>query len=379
MKHIALISENFHPKSYADAIRMKPIVDELEKRDSYRVTVYTSKDERRKNTANIIHNIISPPGKSSNVKRLFKEFLCSIEIFLKLLVGKKYDLYIVTSPPYFVTIASVFAIIIRRGKYVIDIRDIYPEMFFNFELISENSFLGRLLTSITKLSYERSSLITTVTKGLKEEIKTKYNTNTSVKLIRNGFDKDLFIPTSQKYPKFTISLHGSIARYTDVGLILSLAEMIERDSLNIDIQVIGSGNKDAAFKECSYNCLKYYGRLSNKETAEKVSKSHLGISFRTNEFISKTSFPVKVYEYIGLRIPVIVTPRSEAGDFVEKKEIGYQFDNNELGDIFERIYLLYKNKDELDSLTNNIDNIRDKFTRENSSVKFAKSIDQILK
>lgn len=373
---IALVTENFHPQSYADAIRMKPIVDELEK-EFNSITIYTSKDSGRPESSNIVENIIKRPGKSSNLVRLINELFCSIELFFKLLFSKKYDLYVVTSPPYFVTIASVMAIQIKRGKYVLDIRDLYPEMFFNFNLLQRSSIIGKVLTYLSKRSYKKSILVTTVTKGLQKEIE-GYSSDINVELIRNGFDANIFVPSKSKYPKFTISFHGSIARYTDVQLILSLAEVIEEKNLDIDIQIIGSGIKDESFKNCKYSCIKYYGRLNNEKTAKKVSKSHLGISFRTNEFISKTSFPVKVYEYIGLAIPMIITPISEAGDFVVENDIGYQFDNYDVDDLIARIITIYEDPSILDDLTNNIYKIREDYTRQASSVKFVKSLKDSL-
>ena len=56
----------------------------------------------------------------------------------------------------------------------------------------------------------------------------------------------------------------------------------------------------------------------------------------------KCLFPVKIFEYIGAGLPVISTPKTDAGHFLEENELGYQFENEEVDAIINRIKLLKK-------------------------------------
>jgi hypothetical protein len=65
----------------------------------------------------------------------------------------------------------------------------------------------------------------------------------------------------------------------------------------------------------------------DKQPLEKLpgilSKCHLGVSIRDSTPLSQKSFPVRVWEYIGLGLPVVVAPdNSEAGFFVSDNGIG---------------------------------------------------------
>ncbi|SVA47355.1 uncharacterized protein METZ01_LOCUS100209, partial [marine metagenome] len=108
-------------------------------------------------------------------------------------------------------------------------------------------------------------------------------------------------------------------------------------------------------------------------------KAHLGLSFRTDEKVSRGAFPVKIYEYIAFGIPIIVTPISEAGKFVEKNIIGYQYSHEQIDDILSTIIDLKENINNLQRLSENTHAIKYKFSREKIAEDFVKILEQRLK
>ena len=63
------------------------------------------------------------------------------------------------------------ACVIRKKKYIIDVRDIYPDVYFAQGLIRENSILGRFVKRMTSSMYSGAHGVLSVTPGLVQKIK----------------------------------------------------------------------------------------------------------------------------------------------------------------------------------------------------------------
>ena len=73
---------------------------------------------------------------------------------------------------------------------------------------------------------------------------------------------------------------------------------------------------------------------------------------------------------------MIVTPVSEAGRFIEKYEIGYQYRPNQENDIYLKIIELRKNIITLKRLSENTRALKDKFSREKIAADFVKILEE---
>lgn len=265
-----------------------------------------------------------------NLKRLLGEILVGVENLIRILVRPRCDHYILSSPPFLTILIIAFGLRIFNRKYSLDIRDIYPEVFFHLGLIDERSFVATVLKRLTKMVYNDASRLVCVTAGLRDIILT-YNQALDVSVIYNGFDENLFYP-DKKFEDFTIIFHGNLAKMQNIDLLLRVAEELPKE---ITVIVAGDGPQAIKIREC--NRIKYLGSLKYEEVAEYVRRSHVGISFRHDGVINQTAFPVKVFEYIGSGLPVIITPKSEAGEIVERNKLGFQFDNNQVLQIVSKI------------------------------------------
>ena len=251
-----------------------------------------------------------------------------------------------------------------KRKFILDIRDPYPEVFFELNLISSSSLIGKILKSLTRFIFMKATGISTTSEGIKKIIES-YKINKTVNLFFNGFDPEIFHPRSieEKFSKFTLIYHGNMARLQNVDLVVEIARKCPDD---IDIVVAGSGPEQEKVRQ--EKRIKYLGSLSYKDIAEVVTKSHIGLSFINEN--STWPFPTKIFEYIGAGLPVITTPYTEVGRFLEENNLGYQFRNNELNKIMEMIIQLKShytiNKPHLD------------FHRQKQAQKFSSFVDSVL-
>lgn len=260
-------------------------------------------------------------NKSSAIIRLFLECLLGFELFFRILFGPVRDLYILSSPPFFSCLIASWAARIRRRPYLIDVRDLYPEVFFEFKLVSKESILGRLILWFTNNWYKQAKYVVTVTHGLSSHIQKNYLRK--VLIIQNGFDSNHFSPSNSKYPDFTVIFHGTMGKVQDIELILDTAKLLELEK--IQFIFIGSGPKDYLLKETKLQNVKYLGHIPYSKLPEIINSSHIGISARVQSLIGQEALPVKIFEYLGSGIPVICTPSGDIAKVLEDTAGGVSF------------------------------------------------------
>ena len=377
---LAIITDKIFPSQEASVIRIHALKDAWISSGYFDITIFASGFQKDTKQVKQIRPFFPIPTNKSNILiRLWFEFLLGLEYFFHLLFYRT-DFIFISSPPFVVAILSAFAARIRKIPYIFDVRDLYPAVYYSAGILNKNSFIIGALKRIEKSIYQNSYLITTVTKGLLKNIQKKCDNNTRVLLLRNGYCSNFIdnLGFNQKNEKFTIVFHGNIGQFQDVDLILRLALKCLDASLDVEFVIIGEGSKDYIVKNNMIPNLSYLGSLDVEKVYEIISKAHIGISFRKDNYISQQSFPVKLYEYIGLKLPMIVTPKCEAGELIEHYQIGYQFDPSSLELIFSKVVELSEDQLLMTNLKENISKISQKFSREKFAEKFVKELEEII-
>ncbi|MFZ6012563.1 MAG: glycosyltransferase, partial [Bacteroidota bacterium] len=158
-----------------------------------------------------------------------------------------------------------------------------------------------------------------------------------------------------------------ISKFQDIDLLIQLGKSIHEQNLPFHIIVIGQGNQDYKLKNDIPPVISYLGQKSYAEIPKLISRAHIGLSFRKKGKISEDSFPVKTYEYLGVGIPIIVTPVSEAGEYVSANDLGYQFDPADIKGILNTITQLANDPGLYAGIVENIKKVRNQFSREKMS------------
>lgn len=378
---LSVITDKFFPLNAASVIRINALRDAWSSSGYFDITVFTAAvTENAEHFKHVKSFFLAPSNKSNKVFRLWSEFLLGAEYFFRLLFHRT-DLVFISSPPFVVAVLSSFATRIKNIPYIFDVRDLYPEVYFSANILNRNSFISRVIIHLEKSVYQHSFFVTTVTKGLQEHIQEEYGKMEHVYLVRNGYIEKLIdnVSTNTKNEKFTVIFHGNLGRFQDVDLILRLAQKCVDDSRDIEFVIIGEGSKDYILQKTTISNVTYLGSLGIEQVYNKISKAHVGISFRKDDFISRRSFPVKLYEYIGIGLPMIITPECEAGELIEQYQIGYQFTPFDLELIYSKIVELSENQITMNNLLENITRIRYRFSREKIAEHFTKLLIDDLK
>jgi glycosyltransferase involved in cell wall biosynthesis len=283
-------------------------------------------------------------------------------------------LAIVSTPGYIAALVVILYARINRVPYVLDVRDIYPQVYAEANLLKRSSILYSVFLRISRWMYNGAELVLCATKGLAREIAYE---SPYVKVIHiyNGFPAYLAERIAIKHEKFTICFHGVLGFFQDVDTLISIAEKLGQ--YDVEVVVVGYGRKEAPLQNSSLSNLKFLGMQPFENTIALIERCHLGLCLRLDDEISKDSFPVKVWEYIGLGIPCIVTPHCEAGDFLEANDCGFSFKSGDIDGVVETVLKLKREVDTLNIMSSNCKLLSSVYTREKTGLTAATEIYKI--
>ncbi|MDA7836962.1 glycosyltransferase family 4 protein [Salibacteraceae bacterium] len=373
---VCIVSQLFAPDNQAISLRMKYLYESLM---AHEIDTMVLTSKKSKNVSGYITSTLLMPigtNKDQVIVRLLKELIFGTEMFFRVLLNRS-DVYFITSPPFTVALAAVCACALKNKPFVFDVRDEYPEVYFSEGLISSESFIGKTLKRIEAWIYGKSAVTTTVTNRIVKKLIHKIGENDDkIKLLRNGYADNITIQTNPKDKPFVILFHGNMGKFQKPELICDVAEMCAKNNLDVQFRIYGWGNQSQVIldREKIISNLKHMGELDHKEMPNVISKASLGISFQGGSDISRNSFPSKVMEFIGSGIPVIVTPVSEAGDFVVEKKVGYQFEPDQVYEIYLKIKELVENGAQMDILTKQTVTVRNSLSRRSLSDRFVEDV-----
>lgn len=375
---ICIVTVNFIPDNQAVSIRMKYLAGALVK-EGYPVTIMTSKQSKGVKDFDVKVNLFSPgTNKDGLAIRLIKEILFAIETFIRIILARR-RFYIVTSPPFTLAFLACAACVLSGSKYVLDVRDEYPEVYFSEKLISRNGMIGKMLISFERWMYKNAFLITTVTNRIIIKIQNKVKDKRKIWLLRNGYAEGIEPATVTKSPFFNVMFHGNMGKFQNPKLILDLAQRCYVNNKNIRFTIFGWGNSVQLLHGQNIPNLDIQGEVSHQEIKKIIPSVQLGFSFQKDGEIPKNSFPSKIYEFIGAGVPTLITPISEAGDFVEENQVGFQFNSDDVDGIYSKLISLSENQHDLENLRKNTIAVREKLSRKYLSEDFVNKLSEELK
>lgn len=354
--------------------RIESLIEQFEQNhEDIFLEVYTSVKTSNKYKSTLISYVFNfgYNNKQSYILRFFNEILIGIIIGLKVIFQNKPNLFLLSVPNFITCVIIAFFLQKKKIKYLIDLRDMYPLIYSNSFFKQKFFFINKLLETIANKFYQNAKGIICTNDGIIKYLN-HLGCNTPKLLIFNGFpDIQLRIKTS-KYKKFTICFHGVLGSYQDIDLLVKTIKALNKH--DVKIVVIGYGKKEKKLIDIKQKNLTFYGKLSLEQTLKIVSKCHVGLSFRTNDYVSRNSFPVKNWEYLGFAIPSINYPATDASNFCKKFGIGFEIKKRELVLIVNKIIQLQNNSQLYNLTVNNCINLRSLYTRSKMGIKFYKTL-----
>lgn len=255
-----------------------------------------------------------------------------------------YDLILSSSP--FPTVHRVASKLKRKYQipWVADFRDPWSQS-HNYTLPKLRHKLDRWLELKTLSNANR---IITVSLGFAEKLKSLHNIQVDV--IRNGFQPVSKRPEVEFPKKFTIGYTGTIysGKQDPSKIILALKRLLDKGEIvaeHIILEFYGRYDSDLQNiidKHDLSNVVVQKGSIPRAEIRKYQMSVHLLLLLQWEATEERGIFPLKFYEYLDSRRPILVTggdAKSELADLLDETKTGYlAIDVDEIMAVLKKAY-----------------------------------------
>lgn len=244
-------------------------------------------------------------------------FSFMVSSFLHMVAGgRRYDVVFATSPPLFASISACLYSKMTGAKFVLEIRDLWPDSAIQTDSFSSDSWFIRLGHLLERWLYRSADLIVAVTPESERIIRGKAGHDHTV-VVHNGVDTRLFrkigeeelLPETRKAPgTFRVGYVGSLGLIHDMRTLIQAARLCEDDP-DIEFVIVGDGGqKDqmlGLLEEFGPRNVKWLGMKGHELIPHYISSFDVAVNPINDSEAFRSIITVKFYEYLACEVPVI--------------------------------------------------------------------------
>jgi glycosyltransferase involved in cell wall biosynthesis len=246
-----------------------------------------------------------------------------------------------------------FRIFNRWGQLVFETRDLWPEGAIELGVI-KNSFIKKLAYWFEKRCYNASSLLVTLSPGMKTYIEDKHH-HPNVISVTNAANITLFA-TPQSFPEnitFVYPLKyaiytGNIGEVNNSWWLLNTAiELTKRGREDIVIFMIGEGKQreelEQKAKELELKNFIRLGLMPKEKLVPLIQHALVSLVPLKGTPLLDTSSPNKFFESMAAGVPVIQNTNGWMKEFLDINKVGFTIDPNSAEKLADCLVLMEEN------------------------------------
>jgi glycosyltransferase involved in cell wall biosynthesis len=293
------------------------------------------------------------------VRRILDYQSYMLSSFLASFFVRKVDVIVGTSPQFF-TACSAYAVSRTKFRpYIFELRDLWPESIKAVGAM-KNERAIRFLEAVEMFLYRKSARVVSVTRSFKDILVRRGIDARKIEVITNGVDIAQFKPRA-KDPELTakLGLEGKfVAGYIGThGLAHGLETLVEAAErlrgTGIVFLFLGDGARKDALKQMAAE-----KKLDNAIFIDSVSKADVArywslldvsvIHLKKTDLFT-TVIPSKLFESMGMGLPVLHGVAGESADIVRDEGAGIPFEPENVDELCAALSRLKSNPAELDA------------------------------
>ena len=268
------------------------------------------------------------------------------------------DVVVGTSPHFFTVCGAYLVSRMKRIPFVFELRDIWPESIKAVGAMGDSPVI-RFLEKVEMFLYGRAARIVSVTESFKRVLIRRGVDGGKIEVVTNGVDLAGFAPREKDHEltarfglsgKFVAGYVGTHGMAHALETILEAAgrmgQRVGGDTYRFIL--LGNGARKQELVEAA-------GRmgLTNVIFIDSVPKSEVArywslldasiIHLKKTELFT-TVIPSKLFECMGMGIPVLHGVAGESAGIVEREGVGLVFEPENAGELCEKLEVLRQDK-----------------------------------
>ena len=271
---------------------------------------------------------------------------------------RKVDLIIGTSPQFFTACAAYVVSRYKFRPYIFELRDLWPESIKAVGAM-KNERAIRFLEWIEMFLYRKAAKVVSVTRSFKDILGRRGIDGGKIEVITNGVDISQFKPRP-KDPELTakLGLTGKfVAGYIGThGLAHGLETLLEAAERlrgqDFVFLFLGDGARKEALKQMAaekkLDNVVFIDSVSKADVARYWSLLDVSVIHLKKTDLFTTVIPSKLFESMGMGLPVLHGVEGESADIVREEGAGIPFEPENADELCAALQRLKSNPDELD-------------------------------
>lgn len=296
--------------------------------------------------------------KESKVKRT-ENFFTRLYIYLYFMfqslfqvfkIKNKYDFVIATVPSIFVGVIGIVAKLRFRAKYILDIRDLWPECLKNVGVFRKHKILLKLGYILEKILLWFSDSLIINSNGFRKYLEKK-GYKKHIAFIPNGVTQEEMQKIQEtkrslsKNEKFTVIYTGMLGLPQNVKSIVKAANHL-RKCKEINFKIIGTGiqrNKVIELIE-HYNIknVELFDAMPKEMVLKEICKADIALVHLRGDSAFDLVIPGKMIDYMSIGIPIIAGIEGYTAEVLEESKAGIIIKPDDYLTMARQIQKLYK-------------------------------------
>ncbi|MDY0882768.1 glycosyltransferase family 4 protein [Dongia soli] len=295
---------------------------------------------------------------------------------------KRPDVVISTSPQFFAGLAGYVTSRLRRTRWILEIRDLWPESILAVGAIKSKAIIG-LLEWLERFAYRKADQIVVVTESFVQHVASHGGTRERIAVITNGVDLSTFqrrerdVALAQELglgDKFVAAYVGTHGMAHGLKTILEAAEILRHRS-DIAILMVGDGAAKAALKEerdqRGLSNVVMLDELPKDKMAQIWSISDASLVLLRNLPLFSTVIPSKIFESMAMERPIILGVVGESARIIEAAQSGILIKPESAEELSAAIRTLADNREHVSALgRHGADYVRTHYDRDKLAATF---------
>ena len=274
------------------------------------------------------------------VKRVLDYTSYMLTAFIASLFVRRVDIVVGTSPQFFTAVAAWAVGAVKRIPFVFELRDIWPESIKAVGAMKESAAI-RWLEKLELFLYRRAALIVSVTHSFRETLMRRGVDGDKIEVITNGVDVSRFSPRPKDaaleaelgfagcFVAGYIGTHG-MAHALET-LLAAMAALQQRpDGQSIRLLLLGDGARKADLEaeaaRLGLGNVRFVGTVPKEQVARYWSLLDVSVIHLRQTELFTTVIPSKLFECMGMGIPVLHGVDGESARIVEREGAGIVFE-----------------------------------------------------
>ncbi len=260
--------------------------------------------------------------------------------FLASLFVLRVDVVVGTSPQFFTVCASYMTGLLKRVPWVFELRDIWPESIRVVGAMKQSKVLD-LLEKVELFLYRKASAIVSVTHAFRTSLMRRGVNGDKIHVVTNGVDISRFSPRDKdtellqhhglehKFVAGYIGTHG-LAHALDTLLDAAKTLKAAPDGDRFRILLLGDGANKAALRQRALaeglDNVIFVDSVPKDQVVRYWSLLDASIIHLKKDELFTTVIPSKLFECMGMAIPVLHGVEGESAAIVTREDVGLLFE-----------------------------------------------------